>query len=69
MGRELVLALLLAACRDDVCARHSDCGHDQVCSARGVCVAAPDGGLEEPAPITDAGIDADAAPDAPDGGP
>ena len=61
----------LGACRDDVCARKSDCAHGATCSAEGLCVAPPDGGVAEG---TDAGLDgtpADAMPaDAMiDGGP
>jgi hypothetical protein len=44
-------------CRDDVCARKSDCAHGLTCSAEGLCVAAPDAGMSEQ-PMTDAGIDA-----------
>jgi hypothetical protein len=43
----------LGGCRDDVCARKSDCAHGLTCSAEGLCVAAPDGGVAEP--MTDAG--------------
>ncbi|HEY6034749.1 MAG TPA: hypothetical protein VIV58_10830 [Kofleriaceae bacterium] len=53
-----VLALCaLGACRDDVCARKSDCAHGLTCSAEGLCVAAPDGGGSQP--VTDAGTDVD----------
>ena len=45
----------LGGCRDDVCARKSDCAHGLTCSAEGLCVAAPDGGISEP--MTDAGTD------------
>ena len=45
----------LGGCRDDVCARKSDCAHGLTCSAEGLCVAAPDGGAPEP--MTDAGTD------------
>jgi len=47
----------LGGCRDDVCARKSDCAHGLTCSAEGLCVAAPDGGVSEP--MTDAGTDID----------
>ncbi|MEO6777341.1 MAG: hypothetical protein ABI467_30715 [Kofleriaceae bacterium] len=60
-----VLALVvLGGCRDDVCARKSDCAHGLTCSAEGTCVAAPDGGLSESA--TDAATESatDAATDA-----
>lgn len=43
----------LGGCRDDVCARKSDCAHGLTCSAEGLCVATPDGGVSEP--MTDAG--------------
>jgi hypothetical protein len=44
-----VLALcVLGGCRDDVCARKSDCAHGLTCSAEGLCVAAPDGGVSDP---------------------
>lgn len=53
-----VLALCAAGgCRNDVCARKSDCAQGLVCSAEGLCVAAPDAGAAEP--MTDAGADAD----------
>ena len=54
-----VLALCaLGACRNDVCARKSDCAHGLTCSAEGLCVTAPDAGAPEPA--TDAaGSDVD----------
>jgi hypothetical protein len=49
MGSKLILFLVaLAACNNDLCARHSDCAHGQVCSAAGVCVGAPDAGTEPP---------------------
>jgi hypothetical protein len=44
----------LGGCRDDVCARKSDCAHGLTCSAEGLCVAAPDGGVSEPT-TTDGG--------------
>jgi hypothetical protein len=46
----------LGGCRDDVCARKSDCAHGLTCSAEGLCVVAPDGGVSEPQ--IDAGSDA-----------
>jgi hypothetical protein len=50
----------LGGCRDDVCARKSDCAHGLTCSAEGLCVAAPDGGVsggDTSEPMTDAGIE------------
>ena len=47
----------LGGCRDDVCARKSDCAHGLTCSAEGLCVAAPDGGASTTEPMTDAGTD------------
>jgi hypothetical protein len=68
MARKIFLlaVLALAACTAGVCARHSDCGHEQVCSRAGVCVTAPDGGTSEP--DNDGGIDAATDDAAPDGG-
>jgi hypothetical protein len=60
----IVLVIGLASgCRNDVCARKSDCASGLVCSAAGLCVA--------PAATPDAQIDAaGTAVDAnPDGGP
>jgi hypothetical protein len=48
----------VGGCRNDVCARKSDCAHGLTCSAEGLCVAAPDAGASEQ-PMTDAGTDAD----------
>ena len=50
----------LDGCRDDVCARKSDCAHGLTCSAEGLCVAAPDAGVSPSTP--------DAATDTVDGG-
>ncbi len=51
---------VLAGCRNDVCARKSDCAHGLTCSAEGLCVGAPDGGSSEPG--VDAGITVDGGP-------
>jgi hypothetical protein len=69
MARKIFLCavLALAACTAGVCARHSDCGHDQVCSRGGLCVTAPDGGSTSE-PDNDGGIDAATDDAAPDGG-
>jgi len=51
-----VLALCaMGGCRNDVCARKSDCAHGLTCSAEGLCVAAPDAGVSETP--SDAGSD------------
>ena len=49
----------LAGCRNDVCARKSDCAQGLTCSAVGLCVAAPDGGVSE---TDDAGTTVDGGP-------
>ncbi|MEO8842686.1 MAG: hypothetical protein ABI591_13395 [Kofleriaceae bacterium] len=46
---------VLAGCRNDVCARKSDCAQGLTCSAEGVCVGTPDGGVSQPS--VDAAID------------
>ena len=63
MARNLFAFILvvLAACEHGICARHSDCAHDQACSARGVCVSAPDAGAEAPDTDADTSTAADAA--------
>ena len=45
---------VLAGCRNDVCARKSDCAQGLTCSAQGLCVAAPDAGVSQ---AVDAGVD------------
>jgi len=52
MRRNLILvAILFAGCRDDLCSRHSDCPAGSRCSDDSVCVVT--------APVTeaDAGVD------------
>ena len=65
MGTRILafMLLALAACNNDICARHSDCAHGKVCSADGVCVGGPDAGVETPA--TDAATDANILDGAP----
>ena len=66
MGRKLLLLVLLAACNDKVCARHSDCAPPMTCGATGTCEVQTDAGVDAYAP-SDGGADAasDAAVDAP----
>jgi hypothetical protein len=67
MRRDVAVALwlALAGCREDICARNSDCDVGMVCSEQGACVVPS---VETPdAPVVDAPPDspADAAVDAP----
>jgi hypothetical protein len=78
MRCSLVIAWLLAGCGSSICARHSDCATDEVCTLRGECAVAPDdagtlltgdGGVID---VSDADVDAapiDAATDAPGDAP
>lgn len=68
-----LLVLMLAGCGEDLCARHTDCAANQMCSIDGRCVAAATD--DAPGDAGDGGVDAavdaavDARPDAqPDGG-
>jgi hypothetical protein len=76
MRCELVAAawLALAGCREDICARNSDCDVGMVCGEQGACVVpspeTPDAWVADAPPDSadDAAIDApviDAAVDAP----
>ena len=49
---------VLAGCKNDVCARKSDCPQGLLCSAAGMCVASPDAGSGD----TDAGTTIDGGP-------
>jgi hypothetical protein len=63
----LALLILVTACNDDYCSRHTDCSANQTCSIEGKCVGATsepvgDAGTE---PLPDDGsITIDAGPDA-----
>lgn len=57
----VIVVVVLAGCREDICARNSDCDPGYVCSDEGECVvpdhAAPDAAIADGPP--------DAPPDAP----
>lgn len=70
LSRLLVaLSFLLAACNEQYCSRHTDCGANQMCSIEGKCVMATgetsnDGGTTD-GTTADAASPPDAAVDAP----
>jgi hypothetical protein len=63
MRRSIVVLLLVAGCGHGLCARHSDCPAQEMCSPAGVCVVetAGDAGTDA---TSDASARGDAGPDA-----
>ena len=60
----LALLILLTACKDDYCSRHTDCAANQMCSIEGKCVGATSEATGDAGTTTDGSTTDDASPDA-----